>query len=75
MFANFELLRVQKGENPEIGMHPQKIQAASEGILRAAAYNSKRASFWATIQLYTLFIGAIVFIVWHVLEMSKICSK
>jgi hypothetical protein len=75
MFANADLLRVQNGEHPKAGTHPEMIKAASEGIYNAMEHNSKRASFWANVQLYSLIIGAIVFIIWHALEMSKIYTK
>jgi len=32
LFANVELLKVQRGEHPEAGINPQIINAASEGI-------------------------------------------
>lgn len=72
MFTNFELLRIQRGEHPDTGTHPDRIAAASQGILKAVEYNSNRASFWADIQLYSLVIGAIIFIIWHVIEMANI---
>lgn len=72
LFANMDLLRVQNGEHPEVGMHPQKIAAASEGIISAMKHNSDRASFWANVQLYSLIIGAIIFIIWHAIEMANI---
>ena len=72
MFANMDLLRVQNGQHPETGIHPEKIKAASQGIINAMEHNSDRASFWANVQLYSLIIGAIIFIIWHALEMAKI---
>ncbi len=71
LFANMDLLRVQNGEHPKVGMYPEKIKAASQGINNAMEHNSDRASFWANVQLYSLIIGAIVFIIWHAIEMAK----
>jgi len=73
MFANMDLLRVQNGKHPKVGMHPEKIKVASQGIFDAMEHNSNRASFWANVQLYSLIIGAIVFIIWHTIDMSKGC--
>lgn len=70
LFANFELLKVQSGTHPEIGNHPVKIAAAEKGINNACEYNTKRAEFWANVQLYSLIIGALFFIVWHIIDMS-----
>ena len=71
IFANMDLLRVQNGEHPKVGMHPEKIKAASQGIINAMEHNSDRASFWADVQLYSLIIGAIIFIIWHAIVMAK----
>ncbi len=71
MFANFDLLRIQNGDHPEVGIHPGAIKAASEGIRNAMEHNSDRATFWANVQLYSLIVGAIIFIVWHAIEMAK----
>jgi hypothetical protein len=73
-YANMDLLRVQNGVHPEVGMHPEKIKAASQGIINAMEHNSNRASFWANVQLHSLIIGAVIFIVWHAIEMAKINS-
>ncbi len=72
MFANIELLRIQSGEHPEVGGHPQIIEAASEGIYEAIKYNSDKASFWANVQLYSLLFGAVIFVIWHAIEMASI---
>src|SRR5713101_2393511 len=36
------LFRVERGEDPKVGSHPQLIQAASEGIRSAMQTNKKR---------------------------------
>ena len=71
MFANMDLLKVQSSQHPLSGTHPQKIAAASEGIIEAMEKNSDKASFWAKVQLYSLIIGAIIFIIWHAIEMAR----
>ena len=69
LFANLDLLRIQNGEHPKTGAHPIKIEAASQGIYNALEHNSNCASFWANIQLYSLIIGALFFVAWHVVSM------
>ena len=69
LFANLELLRVQRGTHPEAGRNPQVIRAASEGIASAIEYNSSRASRLAWLQFYFLVAGALAYIVWHLLQM------
>jgi hypothetical protein len=70
LFANLELLKVQSGTHPETGTHPMKIDAAEKGINNACEYNTKCAEFWANVQLYSLIIGALFFVVWHIIDMS-----
>lgn len=70
LYANYELLRVQKGEHPDAGTHPRAIAAASEGIREAIQDNIKRASRLAWLQFDFLVLGAILYIAWHILEMA-----
>jgi hypothetical protein len=60
-------LHVESGNDPR-AKHPQEIQAAGEGI-RDAIKKSNRASTYANIQFQLLVGGAILYVVWHVLEM------
>jgi hypothetical protein len=69
LFANFDLIRVQNGQHPNVGAHPQLIQAASDGIKEAININSDRASKLANIQMYMFLLGAFFYIAWHILEM------
>lgn len=71
MLANLDLLYVQNGTYPEVGLHSQKIEAASKGILIAIKSNSQKASFCADVQQYTLISGAMVFIIWHAITMAR----
>lgn len=70
LYANYELLRVQKGEHPDAGTHPDAIAAASEGIRDAIKDNIKRASRLARLQFDSLILGAVFYLVWHILEMA-----
>jgi len=69
LYANAELFRVQRGEHPLIGHHPDKIAAGSEGIREAIEYNSHWANRFGHWQFRFLVAGAVFYIAWHVLEM------
>jgi len=69
LYANSEMLRIEFGQHPQIGNHPQMIQAASEGIRNAIKSNSDTANQLGHWQFRTLLIGAVSYIGWHLLEM------
>jgi hypothetical protein len=69
LYANYELLKVQNGRHPEIGTHPQMMQAASKGIMQAIESNSDRANKLGHLQMKTFIFGVISYLVWHILEM------
>lgn len=66
VYANLELIRVQRGDHPETGQHPQMIQAVSEGIHNALEFNSTRANALGHWQFRLLIAGALFYIEWHV---------
>ena len=70
LFANAELLRVQRGEHPKAGTHPDMIRVASEGILSAIEYNSDKANKLAKLQFNCFVFGALAYVAWHLLEMG-----
>ncbi|MFA5783066.1 MAG: hypothetical protein WC868_12440 [Bacteroidales bacterium] len=72
LYANIAYLEIAQGKDPDIGTHPQKIKAATEGIKRAMESNSEKASSLSTWQYRLFIIGFIAFLVWHILEMYKI---
>lgn len=69
LYANGELLRVQKGIHPTSGNHPELMAAASEGIREAIESNSDWANSLGHLQFRFLIAGAIFFITWHIIEM------
>jgi hypothetical protein len=69
LFANDALLKVIAGEDPQIGMHPQRMAAASEGIREVIELNSKRAGGFARWQFRCLVLGAVFYLAWHVIGM------
>jgi hypothetical protein len=68
LYANLELFRVESGQHPQV-QHPQMVAAASEGIRQAIESNSERANRFGHRQFMFLVAGAVLYIVWHVLEM------
>ena len=69
LYANADLLKVEAGEHPEVGGHPQRMAAASEGIRAAVASNIKWAARYGRWQFSCLLLGAVSYLGWHVLGM------
>lgn len=69
LYANMALLRVRAGEDPEIGLHPQMMAAASAGVRGAIRDNSNKAQLYARLQFGCFISGALAYIGWHVFEM------
>jgi hypothetical protein len=72
LFSNHVYLTVIRGLHPEIGNHPQKIDIASSGIIQALKNNSSISSSLLKWQEILFYMGILLFIVWHVLEMYMI---
>ena len=51
------------------GNNPALIEAASTGIKEAMNTNSDRANRLGHLQFWSLIVGAILYISWHVIEM------
>jgi len=69
LYANNAYLDIIQGKNPDIGVQPQKIEAATKGIKQAMESNTERANNFSTWQNRLFIIGFIAFLVWHILEM------
>lgn len=69
LYANADLFRVQRGKHPLVGTDLDKILAASEGIREAVKHNSNWANRFSHRQFRFLVAGAVLYVVWHVLEM------
>jgi hypothetical protein len=69
LYANIELLKVERGEHPDTGMHPQLMSAASEGIRAAIESNSERANSFAHLQFAFFIAGVVSYVIWQLLEM------
>ena len=69
LYANIELLRVKSGQHPNVGADPQRMTAAIEAIRQIIESNNKRANRLGHRQFRFLVLGAVLYIVWHILEM------
>ncbi len=69
LYVNIELLRVKSGQHPNVGADPQRMTAAIEAIRQIIESNNKRANRLGHRQFRFLVLGAVLYIVWHVLEM------
>jgi hypothetical protein len=69
LFANAALLKVEAGEHPQVGRHPEHMAIASMSIREAIESNSNWASRFARWQFNCLLLGAISYLGWHVFEM------
>jgi len=72
LHTNVALLKVQNGTHPGVPFQPDAIAAASEDIKEAADYKSSKANFWGNLQFRLLVLGAISFLVWHIIEMMNV---
>ncbi len=72
LYTNSVLLRVQGGTRPVAGRSPQAIAADAERITREMEANSEDANRYGHWQFRLLICGALLYIVWHVLEMARV---
>lgn len=69
LYANMALLRMQAGEDPEIGQYPQMMAAATSSVRRAIEGNSNKARLFARLQFGCFIAGSLGYIAWHIFEM------
>lgn len=68
LYANAEYLKMLSGVHPpEVGGY---IQAVSEGIVDAMESDSNKASALGKLQFRLLILGGVLFIIWHLVEMT-----
>lgn len=67
--ANFGLLQYLRGVHPEQPEDPEFAEAAISGVTDALNENIDRATLYAVLQFWLLIAGALLFIIWHVIEM------
>jgi hypothetical protein len=69
LYANYSLLSLRMGVHPDQPQHPQELEAALSGVQSALRSNTERVQFYSSWQFRFLVIGAVLFILWRVLEM------
>ncbi len=69
LYANAALLKIESGQHPQVGNHPQYMEAASEGVRQAIEQNSESANQLGHWQFRFLIAGAVLYVIWHVFEM------
>ena len=70
LFANFDLIKVEAGKHPEVPNNQMYMQAASDGIKQAMTSNNGILSSYGFWQFRFLVLGAVSFMVWHLMEMA-----
>ena len=70
LFANMALFQIKQGSHPSVPRDPAHIQAASKAASSAIESNSNRANKFGQAQFRLLIIGALLFIGWHITEMT-----
>jgi len=71
LYANVALLQLEDGSHPDQPDHPILVRAAMEGVMNAAEKSSTAANRWGQWQFRLLVSGALLFLLWHVLQMAK----
>jgi hypothetical protein len=69
LHSNIEMLRIQRGAHPEFGARPDLIEAASQRIRNVVEKNSIVSSRYASWQFWSLVVGAVFYLLWHIYEM------
>ena len=69
LYANYALVQLSEGNHPDQPANPAMSQAAKEGAANAMVENASRARFYSIFQYRFLIAGAILFLIWHILEM------
>lgn len=67
--VNAGLLQVQSGEHPLTGRDPNRVASAKELLTKSFEEASRLAQRYYRLQFWTLILGAVFYVAWHVLEM------
>lgn len=70
LYTNSQLLKVQMGQHPKAGNHPDYIKAASDGIIEAVNNNVEKANKFGRLQRDMFIIGVFFFVCWRVVEIA-----
>lgn len=69
LYANNMYYEIIEGKHPDIGNNPDYIKAGVAGFKEASEINIKTMEIYFKIQGYLFYIGILLFIVWHIIEM------
>ncbi len=69
LYANNVYYEIIEGKHPDIGNTPDYIKAGVAGFKEAMEINIKTMEIYFKIQGYLFYIGILLFIVWHIIEM------
>lgn len=75
LYANNDYFDIIQGRNREIENHQQKIEAATLGIKEAMNSNSTIANSYFKWQEIFFYLGIILFLMWHIIEMYKLTEN
>ena len=74
MSANYHLLLLGDGRHLRQPQTPIETAAAKKGVTDAIGISIEKASTFAKFQFRLFVLGAVLFITWRVLEMSRLSS-
>ena len=70
LIANHAYLQVKQGTHPDVGSHPDYINAASQGIKEAMEKSAETIGKLGNRQFQLLVLGGILYVIWHLVEMA-----
>ena len=70
LIANHAYLQVKQGIHPDVGNHPDYINAASQGIKEAMEKSAETIGKLGNRQFQLLVLGGILYVAWHLVEMA-----
>ena len=73
--ANNALFNIIQGIEPGVGTHPQKMDAAYSGVQQAMEATSEKCSTHFRWQERLFYLGIILFLLWHVMEMYRLTQS
>ena len=70
LIANHAYFQVKHGTHPDVGSHPDYINAASQGIKEAMEKSAETIGKLGNRQFQLLVLGGILYVIWHLVEMA-----
>lgn len=69
LYANNSYFEIKNGTHPDIGNNPERIKAGINGFKEAMKINKITMKIYFKFQGYFFYLGILLFIVWHIIEM------